>query len=367
MKKRFLISGGGTGGHIFPAIAIANRVKKDIPDAEILFVGSNQKMEMQRVPAAGYHIKGIDIYGICRDFSFNGLWHNIKLPFVLLKSLREARRIIRTFNPDVAIGVGGFASAPALQAAISLGVPALIQEQNSYPGVTNKLLSRKVKKICVAYEGLDRYFPASKIVITGNPIREELLNIHHHHEEAYAYFGLQADKKTLLVMGGSLGARAINECMREHIATLANESLNIIWQTGEQYYRIHKKDLKKLESSSVTIMPFIEKMNHAYSVADIIISRAGALAIAELSVVGTPSILIPFPFAAEDHQTKNAKALADQGAAILVADQDVPAQLLPSLLNLIHDENLCRSLSENMKLFAKPNAMDLIFNEIMSL
>jgi UDP-N-acetylglucosamine--N-acetylmuramyl-(pentapeptide) pyrophosphoryl-undecaprenol N-acetylglucosamine transferase len=368
--KRFLISGGGTGGHIFPAIAIANRIKSAIPDAEILFIGSNKKMEMKRVPEAGYPIVGLNVYGISRSLSLKGVWHNLKLPFVLFKSMYKVRKTIREFNPDVAIGVGGFASGPALQAACSLGVPALIQEQNSYPGVTNKLLAKKVRKICVAYEGLEKYFPASKIVLTGNPIRAELLNIQYKNEKAYHFFGLQKGIKTILVMGGSLGARAINECMIQVLPSLEKEQVQLIWQTGEQYYNMHKEKLEKLEkleTAQIKIMPFIHNMNYAYSVADIIVSRAGALAIAELSVVGAPTLLVPFPFAAEDHQTKNAQALVDRQAACLIANNCIDTQLLPQLLELIHNEPLCQKLGENIKQFAKPNAIDLIFNEIINI
>jgi UDP-N-acetylglucosamine--N-acetylmuramyl-(pentapeptide) pyrophosphoryl-undecaprenol N-acetylglucosamine transferase len=322
-------------------------------------------MEMKRVPEAGYPIVGLDIYGISRSLSLKGLWHNLKLPFVLLKSMYKARKIIRTFKPDVAIGVGGFASGPALRAAISLNVPALIQEQNSYPGITNKLLAKKVRKICVAYEGLEKYFPASKIVLTGNPIRAELLNIQYKNEEAYHFFGLQKGVQTILVMGGSLGAHAINECMIKALSALEKERVQLIWQTGEQYYNTHKEELTKLETAQIKIMPFIHKMNYAYSVADIIVSRAGALAIAELAVVGSPTLLIPFPFAAEDHQTKNAQALADQQAAYLIPDNRIDNQLLPQLLELLHNKALCQTLSQNIRQFAKPNAIDLIFNEIM--
>jgi UDP-N-acetylglucosamine--N-acetylmuramyl-(pentapeptide) pyrophosphoryl-undecaprenol N-acetylglucosamine transferase len=365
--KRFLISGGGTGGHIFPAIAIANRIKNAIPDAEILFIGSNRKMEMRRVPEAGYSIVGLDIYGISRSLSFKGLWHNLKLPFILLRSMRKAHKTIRKFKPDVAIGVGGFASGPALRAAISLGVPALIQEQNSYPGITNKLLAKKVRKICVAYEGLEKYFPASKIVFTGNPIRAELLDIYYKNEDAYHFFGLQKGIKTVLIMGGSLGAHAINECIVQALPTLKKEPIQLIWQTGEQYYNAHEEKLTKLETAQIKIMPFIYNMNYAYSVADIIVSRAGALAIAELAVVGAPTLLVPFPFAAEDHQTKNAQALADHQAACLIPDNRIDTQLLPQLLELIHNKTLCQTLKTNIKQFAKPNAINLIFNEIIGL
>lgn len=365
--KRFLISGGGTGGHIFPAVAIANRIRREIPDAEILFIGANDKMEMRRVPEAGYNIVGLTIYGISRSFSPQGIWKNLKLPFVLLKSMRKAKKTIREFNPDVAIGVGGFASGPALKAASRLGVPTLIQEQNSYPGVTNKILSKTVRKICVAYPGLEKYFPADKIVMTGNPVRDEILNMVDKDDNAYGFFGLDKTKKTVLVVGGSLGARTINNCMAQHIADIQKLGIQLIWQTGESYYKTISQDLLNLNDPNIKIVPFIKKMDYAYSVADIIVSRAGALAISELSIIGKPTILVPFPYAAEDHQTKNAKALADKGAAQLIADAAAEKELYPALLRLLNDDAECAKMAESIKSFAQPHAIDKIFNEIMGL
>jgi len=363
--KRFLIAGGGTGGHIFPAIAIANRIKSAIPDAVILFIGSNKKMEMQRVPEAGYPIIGLDIYGINRSITLKGLWHNVKLPFILLKSMCKVKNIIRKFQPDVAIGVGGFASGPALWAATSLKVPALIQEQNSYPGITNKLLAKKVQKICVAYDHLEKYFPASKTVLTGNPIRSELLDIPYKKVEAYHYFGLQKEVKTILVMGGSLGSLSINKCVEKMLPKLKEEQVQLIWQTGQQYFDAHKEELEKLQTAQFKIMPFISNMAYAYSVADIIVSRAGALAIAELTIVGAPTLLVPFPFAAEDHQTKNAQALVSKDAALLISDHNIETDLLPKILELLHNTTLCQNLSQNIKKLACPKAIDLIYNEII--
>ncbi|MCQ2285930.1 MAG: undecaprenyldiphospho-muramoylpentapeptide beta-N-acetylglucosaminyltransferase [Bacteroidales bacterium] len=363
--RRFLISGGGTGGHIFPAVAIANRIKREIPDAEILFIGADDKMEMKRVPEAGYNIVGLTIYGINRSLSVKGILKNIKLPFVLMKAMSKAKKTIREFNPDIAIGVGGFASGPALKSAAKLGVPTLIQEQNSYPGVTNKILSKTVKKICVAYEGLEKYFPAEKIVMTGNPVRDEILNFVDKDKQAYEFFGFTSAKKTLLVVGGSLGARTINECMANHIADIQKLGIQVIWQTGESYYKTISQDLLNLNDPNIKIVPFIKKMNLAYSVADIIVSRAGALAISELSIIGKPTILVPFPYAAEDHQTKNARALSDKHAAYLISDAEAKEKLYSQLMQLIENEGDCEELARNIKTFAQPEAIDKIFAEIV--
>lgn len=367
MKKRFIISGGGTGGHIFPAIAIANRIKKVVPDAEILFIGASDKMEMRRVPDAGYKIEGLHIYGISRDFSLRGMVKNLKLPFVLMKADRRAKQIIRDFQPDVAVGVGGFASYAALNAANQLGVPTLIQEQNSYPGVTNKKLAPKVRRICVAYDGLERYFPAEKIVKTGNPVRDEILQIEKKRPESYEFFGLAPEKKTLLVVGGSLGAKTINQTMSANIDKLKVMGIQVLWQTGESYYKQNQMELSMLQSDSIKIVPFIKNMNDAYGIADYIISRAGALAIAELSILGTPTILVPFPYAAEDHQTKNAMALVEKGAALLVKDGEAGEKLIPTFETLVNDEQKCTEMSQNMAQFALPQAVDAIVDNILSL
>ena len=366
-KKRFLISGGGTGGHIFPAIAIANKIKSEIPDAEILFIGADDKMEMRRVPDAGYKIEGLSIYGMSRDFSPKGILKNLKLPFVTLKAMRRAKQIIRDFHPDIAIGVGGFASGPALQSAHSLGIKTLIQEQNSYPGVTNKILSRQVERICVAYDGLERFFPQEKIVKTGNPIRANILQLQKKLPESYQFFGLAPDKKTLLVIGGSLGAKSINQVMLTNLAEIKKLGIQVLWQTGESYYNENKTTLPMMESDEVKIVPFIRNMNDAYGIADFIISRAGALAIAELGIVAAPTILVPFPKAAEDHQTMNARALSDKGAAILIKDSAADTELIPALTELVNDERKCAEMSETIKQFAQPDAVDKIFENIMSL
>lgn len=361
---KYLISGGGTGGHIFPALAIANKIKKENPDAEILFIGASDKMEMQRVPEAGYPIEGLQIYGISRDFSWKGIKKNVKLPFVLAKAMRRAKNIIREFKPDVAIGVGGFASGPALKSATKLGVPTVLQEQNSYPGVTNKMLASKAKRICVAYDGLERYFPAEKIVKTGNPIRAEILNIQDKDPKAYKYFNFVPEKKTVLVVGGSLGARTLNETMAAHLDEFRKTDIQLLWQTGEQFFRNIDSKLLAEQDEHIRIVPFIKNMNDAYSIADIIVSRAGALALAELAIVGKPAILVPFPYAAEDHQTYNAKALSTKDAAILIPDNEAKTKLMPELMSLAADDERCKKMSEQLATFAQPTAINKIYDEI---
>jgi UDP-N-acetylglucosamine--N-acetylmuramyl-(pentapeptide) pyrophosphoryl-undecaprenol N-acetylglucosamine transferase len=367
MNKRFIISGGGTGGHIFPALAIANQIKKEVPDADILFIGAENKMEMKRVPDAGYPIEGLKIYGVSRDFSLKGIMSNLKLPFVLFKAYNKAKRIIRFFNPDVVIGVGGFASGPALRAATALKIPAVIQEQNSYPGMTNRWVAKKVQKIFVAYEGLEKYFPKEKIVLTGNPVRAEISQVVKKREEAFEYFGLDPNKKTILVMGGSLGARSINQTIASNMDTFNNPQLQLIWQTGELFYKTLPPHWIQIQNENIKIVPFIQRMDHAYSVADLIVSRAGALAIAELTLIGTPTILIPFPYAAEDHQTMNASALSTHGAAILIPDSEVHSQLIPNLTALLEDEERAIQMGEKMKQFSFPNAIEDIVNAILNL
>ncbi|MDR3047665.1 MAG: undecaprenyldiphospho-muramoylpentapeptide beta-N-acetylglucosaminyltransferase [Bacteroidales bacterium] len=368
MKQyRFLISGGGTGGHIFPALAIAQKLKQEFPDAEFLFIGANGKMEMKRVPDAGFDIKGIDIYGISRDFSLKGITKNIKLPFILMSSMRKVKKIIKEFSPDIAIGVGGFASGPALRAAAALHIPTLIQEQNSFPGVTNKLLADQVQTICVAYDGLEKYFKKEKIVLTGNPVREIILNIHNKEKNAYSLFELNRKKKTLLVVGGSLGARSINETIAQNIEVIESMGLQLIWQTGELFFKTISPEILKKQNEQIKIMPFIKEMDKAYAIADFIISRAGAIAISELTIVGKPVILVPFPFAAEDHQTKNAKALSDHQAALFVQDKEVNEKLIPELKRLTEEVGLAAQLSQNIKTFAQPQAIDKIVTEIKKL
>ena len=364
MKNRFIISGGGTGGHIFPALAIANRIKKEIPEADILFIGADNKMEMRRVPEAGYPIEGLTIYGISRDFSAKGITRNLKLPFVLLKSYNKAKKIIKQFDPELVIGVGGFASGPALRAANALKIPTLIQEQNSYPGVTNKMLAKQVRKICVAYDGLEQYFPADKIVKTGNPVRDEIIHIVKKTDEAYQFFGFSKEKKTILVVGGSLGCQTFNRCMAAHLDEIEQMGVQLLWQTGESFYKNIDPALLARQNDTIKIVPFIKNMNHAYGVADLIVSRAGALAISELTIVGSPTILVPFPYAAEDHQTKNAYALSSRKAAYLIPDNKAKDELMPLIKKLMADEDECRTLSENIKAMAQPDAIDAIMEEI---
>lgn len=367
MEKRYIISGGGTGGHIFPALAIANKIKSENPEAKILFIGASDKMEMRRVPEAGYPIEGLEIYGIHRDMSLSGVMCNLRLPLVMLKAMRKAKKIMREFKPDLAIGVGGFASGPALKAATQLGIPTLLQEQNSYPGVTNKMLAKNAKAICVAYDGLERFFPAEKIIKTGNPIRKEILQMERKKPSAYEYFNFSPDKKTVLVVGGSLGARTFNQTMAAHLDEFRQANLQLLWQTGEQFYKTIDPELLKQQDEHIRIVPFIKNMNDAYSMADVIVSRAGALALAELAIVGAPTILVPFPFAAEDHQTFNAKALSSKDAALLIPDKEAKEKLIPTLLQLANDPDRMATLGRNISQFALPNAIDLIYEEIVKL
>jgi UDP-N-acetylglucosamine--N-acetylmuramyl-(pentapeptide) pyrophosphoryl-undecaprenol N-acetylglucosamine transferase len=362
--NRFIISGGGTGGHIFPALAIANQLKKENPCAEILFIGARGKMEMSRVPEAGYNIVGLDVFGIRRDLSWGGIKSNLKLPFVLLKTMRKAKQIMRQFKPDVVIGVGGYASGPALRAAQALNIPTVIQEQNSYPGKTNKWLSKKAAKICVAYDGMERFFPKEKIVKTGNPVRAEIINFQPKLEEAYAFFDLNKNKKTILIIGGSQGARTINQAILAHIEDFKKTDYQLLWQTGDLFYTSNKAQLSELKSENIKILPFIKRMDLAYSVADFIVSRAGALAIAELAIVGAPAILIPLPTAAEDHQTANAQQLSDAGAAILLKDAEAKEKLYSTLTLLMNDEEKCTEMKKIIKNFAQPEAILRIVKEV---
>lgn len=374
MKHRYLISGGGTGGHIFPALAIAGKIKEENPDADILFIGARDKMEMELVPRAGYRIEGLHIYGVSRALSLRTTIRNLKLPFVFLKSQRRAMRLIRDFAPDIAIGVGGFASASALRAANRLRVPTLLQEQNSYPGLTNKMLARTARTICVAYDNMERFFPAEKIVKTGNPVRTDILNLKRKEPQSYLSFQhndilFGPDKKTVLIFGGSLGAKTLNDAVLAHLSEFAWHGLQLLWQTGREYYKGHENVLLRAqeENKNVRIVPFIENMNDAYGIADLIVSRAGALTIAEVAIVGKPVILVPYPHAAENHQTRNAEALADRDAAILVPDDRVAEDLMLQLFKLAEDTEHCTKMAQNIRTFARPNAIDLIYNEIKNI
>ncbi|MDG1715799.1 undecaprenyldiphospho-muramoylpentapeptide beta-N-acetylglucosaminyltransferase [Lacinutrix sp.] len=357
---KIILSGGGTGGHIYPAIAIANELKLRFPNAEFLFVGAKDRMEMEKVPQSGYSIKGLWITGIDRKLTLK----NLMFPFKLINSLWNARKIIKQFKPDVAIGTGGFASGPLLQIAASKGIPSLIQEQNSYPGITNKLLSKKVQKICVAYDGLERFFPKGKIIKTGNPVRQDLLDIDSKRSEAIKYFNLVEGKKTLLVLGGSLGAKAINELLKNELDFLQTQQVQIIWQTGKLYYKEYKinGDIKHVQ-----VHEFINSMDYAYAAADIIISRAGAGSVSELCIVGKPVIFVPSPYVAEDHQTKNAKAIVEEHAALMIAQEDLKVDFKNKFSQLIASKEKQEQLSMNIKKLALVNATKEIADEVEKL
>lgn len=354
--KRIIISGGGTGGHIFPAIAIANAFKESIKDVEILFVGAKGKMEMEKVPQAGYPIEGLWISGLQRKLTLK----NLSFPFKVLFSLIKARKIIKNFNPDLVVGVGGFASGPTLNQAAKLKIPTMIQEQNSYPGITNILLSKKVDKICVAYDGLEKYFPAEKIYLTGNPVRKNVVEIENKKMEALRFFNLRSNAPIILVVGGSLGARTINEAIQNHLPDMVRDNLQLIWQTGKNYYHTAKSALLDINSPSLQAFDFINHMDLAYAAADIVISRAGAIAISELCLVGKPVILVPSPFVAEDHQTKNASALVTYNAARMVKDVNLKAELYKELKSVLSNKEEQEKLSTNIKALGKKDATESI-------
>jgi UDP-N-acetylglucosamine--N-acetylmuramyl-(pentapeptide) pyrophosphoryl-undecaprenol N-acetylglucosamine transferase len=363
MKPRIIISGGGTGGHIFPALAIANGLKERFPDAEILFVGANGKMEMEKVPAAGYAIKGLDVVG----FNRSKLWKNWNFPFKLLSSLNRAKTIVKEFKPDIAIGVGGYASGPLLRQAGNLGIPTLLQEQNSYAGVTNKILAKKAAKICVAYDHMDSFFPADKIVYTGNPVRKDILDIVAKREEAISHFGLDNSRKTILILGGSLGARTINNSILANLSQFSGNNIQVLWQTGKMYFDEMKNAVEQAQIKNCFPMAFIDQMDLAYAAADVVISRAGALSVSELCLVKKPCILVPSPNVAEDHQTKNAKSLVDKSAALMVKDNEALTNLVPCVLSLLENESQMKSLAEKIGELAKPNATADIVNEIVKI
>lgn len=362
-KLKVIISGGGTGGHIFPAISIANALRALRPDAQILFVGAIDRMEMQRVPAAGYKIKGLPICGFDRQHKLK----NIKVLFKIWKSQRMAKKIIKDFKPDVVVGVGGFASGPTLNTAASMGVPCLIQEQNSYAGVTNKLLAKKAEKICVAYEGMERFFPAEKIIMTGNPVRQALLNTKISREDAVKSFGLNPEKKTILLLGGSLGARTINVSVLLHLDLVKSTDVQFIWQTGSYYSAAIAEELKGENIPNLKVTDFITDMATAYKAADLVISRAGASSISESCLIGKPVILVPSPNVAEDHQTKNALALSSKNAAIHVKDADAPANLLELAVHTVNDDKRLKELSENVLKLALPDSAEIIAKEVIKL
>ena len=360
MKPRFIISGGGTGGHIYPAIAIANELKSRFPACEILFVGAKDKMEMQKVPAAGYKIEGLWISGIQRKLTLD----NLKFPFKLMSSLAKSRKIIKDFKPDVVIGTGGFASGAVVKVAQQMNIPTVIQEQNSYPGITNKMLASKANAICVAYDGLDAYFKSNKIIKTGNPVRQDLLTIDEKRNEAQEFYGLQNDRKTVVILGGSLGARRINQLIEKELPFFKEQNVQVIWQCGKFYIDEYKK---YHNNADVLVYDFIERMDLLFAAADVIVSRAGASSVSELAIVGKPVIFIPSPNVAEDHQTKNAKSITDKNAAILIKESALDNQFQEQILRLLTNEQLKETLSKNIKALALPNATKDIVNEISKL
>ena len=356
--KRFIISGGGTGGHIFPAIAIADELKRRLPDAEILFVGAKDRMEMQKVPQAGYPIEGLWISGLQRKLS----WQNLLFPLKFISSLLKSRSIIKRFKPDAVIGTGGFASGAVVKVAGQMGIPTFIQEQNSYAGITNKMLAKNAHKICVAYDAMEQFFPKEKIVKTGNPIRDGLLNIGEYRSEGLSYFHLDSQQKTLLVLGGSLGARRINQLIEQQLPLFEQLGVQVLWQCGKLYY----EEYKKYNSEQVRVLAFIDRMELAYAAADVIISRAGASSVSELCVVGKPVIFIPSPNVAEDHQTKNARAIADKQAAILLRESELNELFSDTFSKLIANEAQQEALSAHIKALAQPNATKDIVNLILN-
>jgi len=360
---RVIISGGGTGGHIFPALAIANEIRHRFPDVNILFVGALKRMEMEKVPAAGYEIIGLPVTGLPRKTSLK----MISFMLNLVKSNRMAKKIIKDFKPQVAIGVGGYASGPLLRAARQNGIPTLIQEQNSYAGITNKLLGKKANVICVAYDKMDRYFPAEKIVFTGNPVREGLLKLPENRNEALKFFGIHTERKVILIVGGSLGARSINDAVVNNFDEIAGSDVEVIWQTGQLYYKHIVERYKATCPSNLHIHEFLTRMDLAYAAADIIISRAGAGTISELCIIAKPVILVPSPNVAEDHQTKNALSLSDKGAAVLIRDNEILNKLIPEAVRLVNDPQTCSKLSANIKKLAKPLATQKIVDQVEKL
>ena len=361
---RIMISGGGTGGHIFPAISIANTLRKRFPSCEILFVGAEDRMEMEKVPAAGYPIVGLPVSGFDRSNKLN----NIKVIGKLLKSLRLASKTIREFKPDIAIGVGGYASGPTLWMAGRQGIPTLIQEQNSYAGVTNKLLARSARKICVAYEGMEKFFPYEKLIVTGNPVRSDMEEALTKKEEAIRFFGLDPNRKTILVVGGSLGARTINQSIIAGLDALYTlEDVQVIWQTGKNYNEEALKHLKAYHGIPVWCSDFITRMDYAYAAADLVISRAGAGSISELCLLRKPVILVPSPNVAEDHQTKNALALVVKNAAIMIPDAEARERLIPTALEVVRDEKQLAMLGKNIELLAQHRSAERIVDEIVNI
>ena len=360
-QPKIIISGGGTGGHIFPAIAIADCLKKRYPQADILFIGAENRMEMDRVPKAGYPIEGLWISGFKRELSLD----NLSFPFKLISSMLKARKILKRFKPDVVIGVGGFASGPTMKTAASMGIPIVIQEQNSYPGITNKIVAKKAAKICVAYENMEQWFPKDKIVLTGNPLRNNIVPMDDRREEGVKFFGLDPEKKTILLVGGSQGALGINRGISAQLASFKDNDYQMIWQTGKHYY---EKALKEVEENGlqdrIKCTVFIDRMDLAYAAADVVISRAGAMSISELSLLNKAVVFVPLPTAAEDHQTKNAMSLVDAKAAMIVKNAETEKELLPAVFELLKDEERQNVMRDNIARFARPNAAEDIVDQI---
>jgi UDP-N-acetylglucosamine--N-acetylmuramyl-(pentapeptide) pyrophosphoryl-undecaprenol N-acetylglucosamine transferase len=360
---RLIVSGGGTGGHIFPAVAIANEFRFRYPNAEILFVGAEGRMEMTRVPEAGYKIVGLWISGLQRKVTLS----NLLFPIKLIASYFRAKNIVKQFKPDVVVGTGGYASGPIMIAATRAGIPTVIQEQNSFAGLANKQVAHKASKICVAYDGMEKYFPADRLIVTGNPVRKDILSIEEKREKALVHFNFKPQFKTLLIIGGSLGARTINESIIDGIEKLIQAQIQVIWQTGKGYYEAYKSRLGKFDLTKIRVQDFVKEMDLAYAASDVIISRSGALSVSEICIAKRPTILVPSPNVAEDHQTKNAKALADKDAALLITDKEASAMLVDSALKLIVNETRSAKLRENIARLGKPNATADIVNEIEKL
>lgn len=360
-SPRLIVSGGGTGGHIFPAIAIADAFKHRHPDAEILFVGAKGKMEMERVPQAGYPIEGLWISGFKRELSLD----NLSFPFKLISSLCKAKKILKKFKPDMVVGVGGFASGPIMRKATRLNIPVVIQEQNSFPGVTNKIVAPKAAKICVAYENMEKWFPKDKIVLTGNPLRNNVVSTEGKHDEGARFFGLDPQKPIILLVGGSQGAMGINKGISAKLAMFKDVDYQMIWQTGKHYVEQAQKEVDELGlGERVKPVVFIDRMDLAYASADVVISRAGAMSISELSLVGKAVVFVPLPTAAEDHQTKNAMSLVQKDAAMIVKNDETPEKLIPTVFELLNDKEKINKMQENIAKFARPNAAEDIVNEL---
>lgn len=362
-ELRVIISGGGTGGHIFPALAIAGELKNRFPHCELLFVGALGRMEMEKVPAAGFPIVGLPVMGFPRKPGLNTFRFFVQL----FQSMRKARKVVRDFRPHVVVGVGGYASGPLLRAAVSRGIPALIQEQNSYAGITNKLLGKKANRICVAYEGMERFFPREKLVFTGNPVRQNLLDRAAEKGEALAFFSISSGRKVMLIVGGSLGARTLNNAVLQNLEQIRQSELEIIWQTGSLYFEEMKQKTEGILPPNLHLHQFLNRMDLAYAAADVVVSRAGAGTISELCLVGKPVVLVPSPNVAEDHQTKNAQALVDKQAAVLVRDHEIGEKLMSEIASLAADEARMTALSENIRKLARPEATRRIVDEVLKL